>query len=79
MIDMTFLGFCGIGGACVIAFSCGWFFLMVAYAIFAECAGLPMPFDEDYLICKINLYFWLATMCIGIILWSIVAIASLFN
>lgn len=52
---------------------------MMVYAIFAECAGLPMPFDKDYLICKINLYFWLTTMCLGIILWLIVAIASLFN
>lgn len=33
---------------------CIHFMLMMFYAIIAECNGLPMPLDNNYLIGKIN-------------------------
>ena len=48
------LAWCPMIGLAMVAAFCLHFFLMLVYAIIAECYDYPMPLDDRYLIGKIN-------------------------
>ena len=72
MIETLFglenLAICVLVGFGLIALWCVYFFAMMAYAIVAECNGLPMPLDENYLIGKINTKLWLGMAIVALAL-----------
>lgn len=68
---IMFSPMCAIIGLGFVSFSCLFFMLMLFYAIFAECLGLPMPLDDRYLFGRVNEKIFLGSMIIGTILFII--------
>ena len=54
LFKLEFLAWCPIVGFAMITAACLHFFLMMIYALVAECCDYPMPLDDKYLIGKIN-------------------------
>ena len=71
LFKLEILAWCPIVGFGMIAALCLHFFLMVAYAIIAECCSYPMPLDNRYLIGKINNSIMYVLM-IGGLIFSII-------
>ena len=62
------LAVCVLVGFGLIGIWCAYFMLMLIYALVAECNGLPMPLDENYLIGRINMKLFLGLGIIALVL-----------
>ena len=62
------LAVCVLAGFVLIGIWCAHFMLMLIYALVAECNGLPMPLDENYLIGKINTRLFLGLGILALVL-----------
>lgn len=71
LFKLEFLAWCPIIGFIMIMGFCLHFFLMMIYAIVAECCNYPMPLDDRYLIGKINTAIMYVLM-IGGLIFSII-------
>ena len=71
LLKIDSLVWCPAVGIIMIAVACLYFMLMLVYAIIAECCNLPMPFDDTYLIGKINDIIMIILMVGGLVFFII--------